>query len=146
MFIGEHTHKVDEKGRLALPVKFRGDLASGAVVTKGLDHSLYLFTSLEWQAYAEKLSAIPSTDKAGRQFQRVMLAGATDVAPDKQGRILLPQHLRAYAGLGMKTTEVVVAGLGKRIEIWAAAAWKEALAHTETETDRIAEHLSELGI
>lgn len=146
MFIGEYTHKIDDKGRLALPAKFRGQLASGGVVTRGLDHSLYLYTTDEWTQIAERLAALPFSNPAARQIQRMMLAGATDVVPDRQGRVSIPPHLRTYAGLGTGSHQTVVAGLYKRIEIWSAKAWSASRAKTEKETDQIAEHLSDLGI
>lgn len=146
MFIGEYTHKIDEKGRLALPSKFRPELAAGAVVTRGLDSSLYLYTREEWPEIAEKLAALPFSNPAARAIQRMMLAGATDVVPDRQGRVIIPGHLRAYAGLGSGTQDAVVAGLYKRIEIWSAASWATAQAKTEKETDQVAEHLQSLGI
>lgn len=146
MFIGEYTHKIDEKGRLALPAKFRARLAGGAVVTRGLDNSLYLFNQEEWTQIADKLASLPLTNPAARQIQRMMLAGATDVVPDRQGRIIIPAYLRAYAGLGSKAVDVTVAGLYKRVEIWSAGTWEESRKKSEKETDQIAEHLSNLGI
>ncbi len=146
MFIGEYTHKIDEKGRLALPAKFRAQLASGAVVTRGLDNSLYLFTTEEWTELAEKLAALPMTNPDARRIQRMMLAGATDVVPDRQGRINIPAYLRTYAGLGTKAADVTVAGLYKRVEIWSASAWEDSRKKTEGETDQIAEHLQSLGL
>lgn len=143
MFIGEYSHKIDEKGRLALPAKFRGQLASGAVVTRGLDNALYLYTRDEWQEIAERLAALPFSNSAARQIQRMMLAGATDVEPDRQGRINLPPHLRSYANL---KGDAVVAGLYKRIEIWSVDAWDSARERTEASADEIAEHLQSLGI
>ena len=151
MFIGEYTHKIDEKGRLALPAKFRENLSGGGVVTRSIDRSLYLFTAVEWEAYASKLASVPSMDKKGQMVARHILAGAVDVVPDKQGRISLPPYLRAHAGLDggsaqSKPTEAVVAGLGKRIEIWSADAWRKALPQADQEIADLAEHLSQLGI
>lgn len=150
MFIGEYTHKIDDKGRLALPAKFRENLSGGGVVTRSIDRSLYLFTAVEWEAYASKLASVPSMDKRGQMVARHILAGAVDVVPDKQGRISLPPYLRAHAGLdgasGSKPTEAVVAGLGKRIEIWSAEAWSQALPKADKEIADLAEHLSQLGI
>ena len=111
MFIGEFKHNIDEKGRLAIPVKFRSDLAKGAVVTRGLDDCLFVYTLEEWEKLANKLSNLPISQAKARAFARLMLAGAMDVVPDKQGRINLPEYLRQYAGL---KKEVIVAGLYNR--------------------------------
>lgn len=146
MFIGEYTHKIDEKGRLALPAKFRAQLAGGAVVTRGLDNSLYLYTTEEWTQIAERLAALPFSNPAARQIQRMMLAGATDVVPDRQGRIIIPSHLRAYAGLGSGSVDATVAGLYSRIEIWSAKSWANDRSQTEQQSNEIAEHLQSLGI
>ncbi len=143
MFIGEYTHKIDEKGRVALPAKFRGDLASGAVVTRGLDQALYLYTKAEWEEIAERLAALPMSVSHARDIQRMMLAGAVEVEPDRQGRVLLPPHLREHAKL---SSEVVVAGLYKRVELWSVDAWNAASQRTEASADEIAEHLQSLGI
>ena len=94
MFIGEYNHNLDEKGRLAVPVKFRKKLEKGAVVTKGLDSCLFLYTIDEWKILAEKLSHLPISQSNTRAFSRLMLAGAMDVQVDKQGRIVVPDYLR----------------------------------------------------
>lgn len=100
MFIGEYKHTIDEKGRLAVPVKFRAQLSSGAVVTRGLDNCLFLYTEDEWKILAEKLASLPINKANTRAFSRLMLAGAMDVSMDKQGRVILPDYLRKYAGVG----------------------------------------------
>src|SRR5512133_180081 len=97
MFIGEYQHTLDEKGRLAMPVKFRSQIAEGAVVTKGLDNCLSVYTLPEWEKLAEKLASMPLTQAASRAFARLMLAGATQIVPDKQGRVNIPAYLREYA-------------------------------------------------
>src|SRR5689334_21833111 len=108
MFIGEYYHSVDEKGRMAVPVKYRKELSKGAVVTKGLENNLVLYTAKEWEKIAADIAALPITQSNNRAFARHMLAGAMDVSLDKQSRIILPDYLRAYGSLGKK---VVVAGL-----------------------------------
>src|SRR4030042_2474366 len=115
MFIGEYQHNLDDKGRLAIPAKFRAKLAKGAVVTKGLDNCLFLYTADEWEKLATKLAALPISKANTRAFSRLMLAGAMDVQLDKQGRIVLPEYLREYASLKKK---IIVAGLYNRLEIW----------------------------
>lgn len=143
MFIGEYHHAVDDKGRLAVPVKFRKTLLKGAVVTRGLDHCLFLYTKDEWLKLAGKLASLPIAKANTRAFARLMLAGAMDVALDKQGRIVLPDYLREYAGL---EKNVVVAGLYNRLELWDGDAWQSYRRTTEKTSDHIAEALDELGV
>jgi len=143
MFIGEFKHTLDTKGRVAIPVKFRDKLGTNAIITRGLDRCLFVFTSREWETLAQKLIALPLAQANSRAFTRLMLAGAMDVEIDKQGRVLIPDYLRKYAGLGK---EVVVAGLYNRIEVWDSQAWKGYKEKTESESDEIAEKLGELGI
>lgn len=128
---------------MAVPKKFRADLSKGAVVTRGLDSCLFLYTRKEWQKLAEKLANLPFAQANTRAFARLMLAGAMDVDIDKQGRIILPEYLRAFAGL---QKEVVVAGLYSRLEIWDAGKWSEYKKRTEAESNQIAEQMSELGV
>ncbi len=143
MFIGEYSHSLDAKGRLAVPVKFRGDLEKGAVVTRGLDHCLFVYPIKEWGVLAEKLASLPFSQSNSRAFSRLMLAGAMDVQIDKQGRIILPDYLRQYATLKKK---VVVAGLYNRLEIWDETAWNTYKSNTESDSNDIAEKLGELGV
>ena len=143
MFIGEYSHNLDDKGRLAIPKKFRADLASGAVVTRGLDNCLFLFTKPEWQKLAEKLASLPFAQANTRAFARLMLAGAMDVEADKQGRIMLPEYLRAFAGI---SKSIVVAGLYNRLELWDSGQWAEYKKRTEAESTEIAEQMSALGV
>lgn len=143
MFIGEYQHLIDEKGRLAIPVKFRERVGSGAVVTRGLDGCLFVFPMDEWKKLAEKLSSLPLSQSNSRAFARLMLAGAMDVEIDRQGRVVIPEYLRRYAKLGK---DVVVAGLYSRIEIWNQKAWNAYKTRTEKDSDDIAEKMGELGI
>ena len=143
MFIGEYQHTIDDKGRLAIPVKFRGSLKKGAVVTRGLDTSLFLFPKEEWDKLAEKLANLPLGQSNSRAFARLMLAGAMDVEVDKQGRMVLPEYLRHYAGIGK---DVVVAGLYTRLEIWDAEKWAQYKKTAEDDAERIAEQLGQLGV
>ncbi len=143
MFIGEFHHSIDEKGRLAIPVKFRNAFKSGAVVTKGLDKSLFLYTNSEWKKLAEKLSSLPISQSKSRAFARLMLAGAMDLSLDKQGRIVLPDYLRNYAFLKKKA---VVAGLYNRVELWSEEEWEKYKLQTESSSNDIAEALGELGV
>lgn len=143
MFLGQYRHSVDDKGRLAIPVKFRGELESGAVVTRGLDGCLYVYTAAEWMKLAEKLAAMPMSQADTRAFARLMLAGAMDVSLDKQGRIVLPEYLREYAGL---RKDVIVAGLHNHLELWDAKAWEAYRRKTEKDSGKIAERLGSLGV
>jgi len=143
MFIGEYQHNIDEKGRLAVPVKFRSDLSKGAVVTRGLDNCLFLYPQKDWEVLAEKLSKLPISKSNTRAFARLMLAGAMDCEVDKQGRIILPDYLRKYASLKKK---VIVAGLYNRLEIWDEEVWNKYKAGKEKDSSDIAEALGELGV
>jgi MraZ protein len=143
MFIGEFHHVVDEKGRLAVPVKFRDAFKKGAVVTRGLDQCLFVFSMEEWKKLAEKLANLPLSQQDSRAFARLMLAGAMDVELDKQGRVILPEYLRTYAKVSKLA---VVAGLYNRLEIWDETAWEAYRLRTEQDAVGIAERMSQLGI
>lgn len=143
MFIGEYKHNIDQKGRLAIPAKLRSQLKTGAVVTRGLDNCLFLYSRAEWQKIAKKFASLPISQAKARAFSRLMLAGAMDVDFDSQGRITLPEYLRTFAQL-KKTA--VVAGLYDHLEIWDEEAWEKYKASTEKESSEIAEALSELGV
>ena len=138
MFIGQYSNKIDDKGRLAIPTKFRTDLESGAVVTKGLDGCLFVYTAPEWQKLAERLTTLPLTTASARAFNRLMLAGAMEVYLDKQGRIILPAYLREFASIG---TKVIVAGIYNRIEIWNEEAWLSYQQQSESAGAEAAEQL-----
>lgn len=143
MFIGEYSHKIDQKGRLAVPAKFRRELREGAIVTRGLDNCLFLYTKKEWDKMAEKLSRLPISQSNTRAFSRLMLAGAMDVEIDKQGRIIIPDYLRKFAGLSKNT---VIAGLLNRLEIWDESKWEVYKRNTEKASNKIAEALGELDV
>lgn len=120
MLYGEYQHNMDLKGRVTVPSKFRDDLGDKFYVCKGLDSCLFVLSETQWQLLIDKISALPVAQ--AKNIQRYFFSGATDVEPDKQGRILLPQHLRDYAGLNKETT---VIGTGTRAEIWDTSKWKE---------------------
>jgi len=143
MFIGEFQHNLDDKGRIAIPSKFRLPLKKGAVVTRGLDNCLFLYTKTEWEKLASKLAALPISQANSRAFARLMLAGAMDVEVDKQGRVVLPEYLRAFAEL---KKDVVVAGLYSRVEIWDKTKWNTYKSQTEKNSNEIAERMAELGV
>lgn len=143
MFIGEYQATIDDKGRVSIPVKFRGQLKSKVVVTRGLDNSLFLYTTEEWKKLAEKLASLPISTANTRAFSRLMLAGAMDCEIDKQGRIILPAYLKTFAKIAKK---VVLAGLYNRIEIWSEDLWQAYKKQTEKESNAIAEQLGNLGV
>lgn len=128
MLLGTHSPRLDDKGRLVLPAKFRDSLAGGIVLTKGQDRCLVLWPAPEFERYAERLSEASRSNAAVRSYLRVLFSGASDQTPDKQGRISLPSALRDYAGLD---GEVVVAGNGVTAEIWNGTAWQQYLAEQE---------------
>ncbi len=143
MFIGEYIYKIDDKKRLAIPPKFRDELKKKAIITRGIDHCLFLYSVEEWQKIAEKISGIPFGQHDGRSFSRLMLAGAMEVEFDSLGRILIPDYLKDYASLKKETT---IAGLYNRIEIWDKSIWEEYKNKTEEELGNIAERLKEFGL
>jgi MraZ protein len=128
MFLGTHEPRLDEKGRLILPAKFRDDLSAGLVITKGQERCLYVFPSAEFATLTEQLRQAPVTVKGARDYMRVMFAGAHDEIPDRQGRITIPQALRTYAGLDR---DCVVIGANTRVEIWDSTSWNQYLSDRE---------------
>ncbi|KLU11019.1 division/cell wall cluster transcriptional repressor MraZ [Kocuria sp. SM24M-10] len=128
MFLGTYSPRLDEKGRLILPAKYREELAEGLVLTRGQERCLYVFSVREFERVHEQLRAAPLSSKQARDYIRVFLSGASDEVPDKQGRVTIPPPLREYAGLGR---ELAVIGAGTRAEIWDAQAWNEYLNEKE---------------
>ncbi len=143
MFIGEYTHSVDQKGRIAVPAKFRLELTRGAVITRGLDNCLFIYTKKEWQKLADKMTTMPIGQKNSRAFARLMLAGAMDVELDVQGRVVIPEYLRKFAAI---QKQAGVAGLYNRIEIWDESKWQAYKISTEKNSEDIAERMGELGV
>jgi MraZ protein len=143
MLIGEHTHNLDAKKRLAIPAKFRKELGEGAVLTRGLDACLFVFPLQQWHQLAEKLANLPMGQQDSRSFGRLLLSGAVEVEFDTLGRVLIPEYLKQYAGLARS---VVVAGVYNRLEIWNEEKWKAYKSNLEKNSDNIAEKLGELGV
>jgi len=143
MFIGEYQGTIDEKGRISIPAKFRTQLKSKVVVTRGLDNSLFLYNIDEWKKLAVKLASLPISTANTRAFSRLMLAGAMDCEVDKQGRIILPGYLKKFAKIHKK---VVCAGLYNRIELWSEELWRKYKEQTERQSNAIAEQLGSLGV
>jgi MraZ protein len=142
MLIGEYTHTIDAKKRLSIPAKFRKEIGRSAVLTRGLDHSLALYPTREWEVLAEKLAKLPRGQGSTRGFVRLMLAGAEEMELDSLGRIIIPDHLKAYARID---TTVVVTGVYNRLEIWDNQMWEDYKKGLEADADEIAEKLGEIG-
>jgi MraZ protein len=143
VFLGEYEHNMDDKGRLAVPSRFREDLGEGVVVTRGFDRCLMCFPKPTFERLAQQVSALSLGQEDARQMRRLLFSGAADAALDKQGRILIPGNLRDYAGLG---DHVIVAGLNTHFEIWSTDRWNDVLATLDTNASAIAEQLAALGI
>ncbi len=138
MFLGTFTPKLDEKGRLILPSKFRDALAEGVVITRGQERCLYVFSEQEFAQMHERIRQAPITSKQGRDYLRVFLSGAHAETPDKQGRVTVPAALRTYAGL---ERDLAVIGAGSRAEIWDADAWQRYLEEQENAFAEIEEEV-----
>jgi MraZ protein len=143
MFIGEYSHNIDPKKRVAIPSKFRDVFGGKAVITRGLDKCLFVYPMRTWEELSGKLGGLPMGESGTRSFVRLMLAGAVDVDIDRLGRILVPDYLKEYAGL---KKEVVIAGLYNRLEIWDSGNWGKYKKEAEKNTYEIAEQLGKLGI
>ncbi|MBI3287864.1 MAG: division/cell wall cluster transcriptional repressor MraZ [Chloroflexi bacterium] len=143
MFLGEHRHTIDSKGRLTIPAKFRPSLAGGVVVTRGLDGCLLAFPPTQWETLTQKINSLPLTQRDARDFSRLMYSAAAFCEPDGQGRILLPPALREYAALD---NETIIVGTHTRFEIWNPQRWEEVKRKLDENPEAIAEHLSNLGL
>lgn len=143
MFIGEHQHTIDPKGRIIMPAKFREDLGESFVVTKGLDNCLFVYPNPEWKILEDKLRTLPLTSKDARAFTRFFFAGACECQLDKQGRILIPSNLREYAKLDR---EIVTIGVLSRVEIWSREVWEGYNDQADMDHEAIFERMSDLGI
>jgi MraZ protein len=138
VFLGTHTPRLDEKGRLALPARFRPELEGGLVICKGQDRCLFVFSVTEFARFTDALRNAPVTDRRVRDYGRVLFASASNETPDGQGRITVPLQLRQYAGL---TRDCVVIGANTRIEVWDAPAWQAYLDNTEQAFADVAEEV-----
>ena len=155
MFMSEYNHTLDTKGRLIIPAKFRETLGEEFVISKGMDGCLFVYANDDWNAFEQKLTSLPLINKEARQFARFFLAGAATVEvdkrqvlasaggcePDKQGRILLPAHLREFAGL---EKDVVLVGVGSRVEIWSKDKWETM--NSDADMDEITGAMEGLGL
>jgi MraZ protein len=138
MFIGEYRHTFDAKNRVSLPAKFRKELGMSVIVTRGLDHCLYIFPKSAWKKEAARISAHSTGSAAGRGLARLMLAGASEAEIDSAGRILIPDYLRAFASLSTKS---VIAGVSDHAEIWDENAWETYTKNIERDADAFAEKI-----
>ena len=141
MFLGAFEHTLDDKGRITLPAKYRDELAAGVVITRGLDRCLILFPLAEWTPLAERIRELPLTSVDARSLRRRLFSGASDIVPDRQGRVLIPAYLREYSNINGR---VIITGLNNYIEIWDAEAWSELQA--EADEGANAEAWANLGI
>lgn len=140
MFMGRYNHTMDPKGRLSIPSKYREILGDEFVVSKGMDGCLFVYANEDWKAFETKLAALPIINEEARQFKRFFLSGAQYVTLDKQGRILMPQDLRDFAAL---EKDVVLAGMGDRIEIWSLENWEAN--SSQVDINQISQGLASLG-
>lgn len=143
MLIGQYNHTIDAKKRLALPVKFRGELGTKVIVTKGVENCLVVYTEKEWEVMSVKLSNLPISQGEARSFTRHLLASATEINLDKLGRILIPDYLKEYANF---KKNVVVCGLSNRLEIWDETKWQDYSKNAEKGVEEIVSKLGPLGI
>jgi len=138
VFLGSHSPRLDDKGRITLPAKFREELEGGLVITKGQERCLYVFPMAEFTRISESLRTAPVTAKALRDYSRVFFASASDDTPDRQGRVTIPAALREYAGLSGRC---VVNGANTRVEIWDADRWETYLADQEERFSELSEEV-----
>jgi len=143
MFMGEYQHNIDSKGRLIVPAKFREGLGTTFVITKGLDSCLFVYTNDEWKIFEEKIKKLPLTNKDVRKFVRFFFSGAVECETDNQGRVVIPQNLREYAGI---KKEIISIGVSNRIEIWSKENWIEYNDEENFIDGQLAEKMAELGI
>jgi MraZ protein len=142
VFTGEYRHAVDDKGRVAVPVRFRTELAGGAQVSKWIDGCVAIHPRAAWEALANRVGALPVTDAGARVFQRYIFGAAFEVELDRQGRVVVPAVLREFAQLG---DEAVVVGSRDHLELWSPDRWAAYSARMD-DPDVLAEHLQGLGI
>ncbi|MDB2110772.1 division/cell wall cluster transcriptional repressor MraZ [Clostridium paraputrificum] len=142
MFIGEYQHALDSKNRMIVPSKLREELGNKFVITKGLDGCLYAYPQDEWKNLEKKMKTLPLTNRDARSFVRFFFAGACEIEMDKQGRGLIPQNLKEYAGI---EKEIVSIGVLTRVEIWSKEKWQE-YNDSNVDFESIAEKMSDLGI
>lgn len=140
MFMGEHHHNIDDKGRIIIPSRFRESLGKTFVITRGMDECLFVYPMEEWQLLEKKMENLPFTKKDARAFTRFFFSGASECELDKQGRSIIPATLRQYAGL---SKECVVIGVSARVEIWSKENWERYFSASQESFSEIAENIAD---
>lgn len=143
MLLGEFKHNLDSKNRLTIPAKLRMELGEKPVLTKGLDSCLFIYPHRDWELFMEKLNKLPLGQSKARNFKRFILSGANETEIDDMGRVLISESLKKYSGL---KKEVMIIGIGDRIELWNEDVWNKYIVAAEKESSELAEGLSEFGI
>lgn len=143
MFVGEFQHTIDPKGRIIIPSKLRDQLVGKFIITKGMDGCLYIYTLEGWKEFDAKLKALPLTGKEARAYERYFYSNADECELDKQGRLLIPQDLRTFAGL---EKDIFIIGLSGRVEVWSKAAWEAYASDESLSPDKIEEKMTLMGI
>ncbi|MCX6787998.1 MAG: division/cell wall cluster transcriptional repressor MraZ [Candidatus Kaiserbacteria bacterium] len=140
MFLGEYLHTFDTKNRISVPSKFRKELGRVVVVTRGLDHCLYVYSRKAWEKEARVYAAEVNGSAARRGLARLFLAGSSEAEVDGSGRVLIPDHLKSFASIGEKA---VIAGVADRVEIWEEEAWKKYTTEIERDANAFAEKVGD---
>lgn len=143
MFMGEFQHNIDEKGRVIIPAKFRDELGTTFIITRGLDNSLFVYPVEEWKQIEQKLKSLPFTRADARKFTRFFFSGAVECEVDKQGRVIIPNNLRSYAEL---TKECIFIGVSNRVEVWSKELWDTYYRESETSFNEIAEKIVDFDL
>ncbi len=143
VFTGEYHHALDGKGRVIIPSRLREGLGDSFVITRGLDHCLFVYPNSEWVRLEQKMKQLPFTRRDSRAFMRLFFSGAMEVEADKQGRVLIPQNLREYAGI---EKDVMFIGVSNRVEIWSEPAWKKYFGEADGNYEELAEKLVDFDL
>lgn len=143
MFMGEFQHSLDDKGRLIVPAKFREGLGEKFIITRGLDDCLFVYPLSQWNILEEKIKELPTSHRDTRAFVRMFFSGAVESDLDKQGRVVIPAHLREHARIDR---EVYVIGVSTKVEIWAKDAWEDYSNEARQSYEEIAEKIMDIGI
>jgi MraZ protein len=143
MFMGEYQHSLDDKGRLIVPAKFREDLGEQFIITRGLDNCLFVYPVAQWKVLEEKIKELPTAHADTRAFVRMFFSGAVEAELDKQGRVVIPQHLREHAKIDR---DVYVIGISTKVEVWAKETWENYSTQAQQSYEGIAETIINIGI
>lgn len=143
MFMGEYQHSLDDKGRIIIPARFREDLGDKFIITRGLDNCLFVYPQTQWKILEEKIRELPTSHADTRSFVRLFFSGAVEAELDKQGRVVVPQHLREHARIDR---DVYVIGVSNKVEIWAKDFWEKYSDQAQQSYEAIAETIVNIGI